>query len=161
MSSERSSLGAGEPHDDGFDAEAIDRLRAVIGKLSRRLRTTVAAGDLTPSQISVLFTIVRRGPIGVAELAEFEAMNPTMVSRVTARLGELGLIQRDQRSDDRRSATVAATAAGRRLRQRVHLERSRALREHVAELDEAERAALLGAIPALEALAEFVAGGGR
>jgi DNA-binding MarR family transcriptional regulator len=145
----------------GFDAEAIDRLRAVIGKLSRRLRTTVAAGDLTPSQISVLFTIVRRGPIGVAELAEFEAMNPTMVSRVTTRLGELGLIQRDQRSDDRRSATVAATAAGRRLRQRVHLERSRALSEHVAELSDAERAELLAAIPALEALAEFVAGGGR
>jgi DNA-binding MarR family transcriptional regulator len=144
-----------------FDAEAIDRLRAVIGKLSRRLRTTVAAGDLTPSQISVLFTVVRRGPIGVAELAEFEAMNPTMVSRVTTRLGELGLIQREQRSDDRRSATVVATAAGRRLRQRVHLERSRALREHVAELDDAERAVLLGAIPALEVLAELVAGPGR
>jgi DNA-binding MarR family transcriptional regulator len=144
-----------------FDADAIDRLRAVIGKLSRRLRTTVAAGDLTPSQISVLFTVVRRGPIGVAELAEFEAMNPTMVSRVTSRLCELGLIEREQRTDDRRSATVAATAAGRRLRERVHLERSRALSEHVAELDEAERAALLRAIPALEALAERVPAPGR
>ena len=43
-----------------FDADSTDRLRAAIGKLSRRLRPTVAASGLTPSQVSVLFTIVRR-----------------------------------------------------------------------------------------------------
>jgi DNA-binding MarR family transcriptional regulator len=140
-----------------FDAEAADRLRAVIGKLSRRLRATVATAGLTPSQISVLFTVVRRGPLGLSELAEVEAMNPTMVSRITVQLCELGLIRRELRSDDRRAATVVATTAGRRLRQRVHIERTRALSEYLRELDEAQRAALLCAIPALEVLAERVA----
>jgi DNA-binding MarR family transcriptional regulator len=136
-----------------FDAETADRLRAAIGKLSRRLRTTVASGGLTPSQTSVLFTVVRRGPLGLSDLAVAEAMNPTMVSRITAQLCELGLMRREPRPDDRRAATVVATAAGRRLRQRVHVERARVLSEYVHGLEEAEREALLLAIPALELLA--------
>jgi DNA-binding MarR family transcriptional regulator len=146
---------------DEFDAEAVDRLRAVIGKLSRRLRTAVATAGLTPSQLSVLFTVVRRGPLGLSELADIEAMNPTMVSRVTAQLCEAGLIRRELRADDRRAATVVATAAGRRLRERVHIERTRVLSEYVDELDQAQRVALLRAIPALELLAERVGGRGR
>ena len=144
-----------------FDAEAADRLRAVIAKLSRRLRTTAATAGLTPSQMSVLFTIVRRGPLGLSQLAEVEAMNPTMLSRVTVQLSELGLIRRELRSDDRRAATVVATAAGHRLRERVHVERARVLSQYVGELDEAQRAALLGAIPALEVLAERAGALGR
>jgi DNA-binding MarR family transcriptional regulator len=144
-----------------FDADAADRLRAAIGKVSRRLRTTVTGAGLTPSQTSVLFTVVRRGPLGLSDLAETEAMNPTMVSRITAQLCELGLIQREPRADDRRAATVVATAAGRRLRQRVHVERARVLSEYVQELEEDQRAALLRAIPALELLAGRVGERGR
>jgi DNA-binding MarR family transcriptional regulator len=144
-----------------FDPEAADRLRAALAKLSRRLRTTVAPAGLTPSQISVLFTVARRGPLGLSELAELEAMNPTMVSRITTQLSELGLIRRELRSDDRRAATVVATPAGRRLRQRVHIERARVLSEYVQELDEVQRAVLLDAIPVLEILAERAGERGR
>ena len=139
-----------------FDADSTDRLRAAIGKLSRRLRPTVAASGLTPSQVSVLFTIVRRGPLGLSELAEIEAMNPTMVSRIVVQLCELGLIKRESQAEDRRAATVTATASGRRVRERVHRERSRALGERVQELAARERAALLAALPALEHLVELV-----
>ena len=139
-----------------FDADSTDRLRAAIGKLSRRLRPTVAASGLTPSQVSVLFTVVRRGPLGLSELAEVEAMNPTMVSRIVVQLCELGLIRRESRAEDRRAATVTATASGRRVRERVHRERSRALGEHVLDLAEPEREALFAALPALEHLVELV-----
>jgi DNA-binding MarR family transcriptional regulator len=140
----------------GIDADSADRLRAAIGRLSRRLRPTVAAAGLTPSQISVLFTIVRRGPLGLSELAELEAMNPTMVSRITVQLSELGLIRRESRPEDRRAATVSATAAGKRVRERVHSERARALSAYLRELDESQQAALLAALPALEELAELI-----
>jgi DNA-binding MarR family transcriptional regulator len=80
---------------------------------------------------------------------------------VTAQLCEAGLIRRELRADDRRAATVVATAAGRRLRERVHIERTRVLSEYVDELDQAQRVALLRAIPALELLAERVGGRGR
>ncbi|HEY7967820.1 MAG TPA: MarR family transcriptional regulator [Solirubrobacteraceae bacterium] len=140
----------------GFDAESADRLRSAIGRISRRLRPTVAASGLTPSQISVLFTIVRRGPLGVSELAAIEAMNPTMISRFVVQLADLGLIRRESRADDRRAATVTATAAGRRIRERVHAERARALGGYLAQLDDGERETLRAALGALERLADLI-----
>jgi DNA-binding MarR family transcriptional regulator len=147
------------PDPDLQRGDASERLRAAIGKLSRRLRPTVAGSELTPSQISVLFTVVRRGPIGLSELAEMESLNATMLSRITAQLCEAGLIVRAADAGDRRQANVAATAAGRRMRERIHRERTRALNAHVQELDEREREALWAALPVLEELAERLPGG--
>ena len=119
------------------EPEPTARLRAAIGKLSRRLRPTVAGSQLTPSQISVLFTIVRSGPLGLSELAEIEAMNPTMVSRIVGQLSDAGLIRReaDRRTAARRSSR--RRPQGRRLRERIHRERTRALARYVDELDAA------------------------
>lgn len=136
------------PEEDGA------RLRAAIGKLSRRLRPTVAGSGLTPSQTSVLFTIVRFGPLRLSELAEIESLNPTMLSRIAAQLCEDGLIRREVDPNDRRAAFVRATAAGRRMRERIHRERAQALSAHVEALDEHQREALWAALPVLEELAE-------
>jgi len=59
--------------------ESAAALRMAIGRLARVLRTTRAGDDLTPTQISVLFTICREGPLALAALAEREALNPTML----------------------------------------------------------------------------------
>ena len=139
---------------DSSGAERTARLRAVIGRLSRRLRPTVAGSGLTPSQISVLFTIVRMGPLRLSELAEIESLNPTMLSRISAQLCDTGLIRRSADPGDRRAAFVQATAAGRRVRERIHRERAQALGAHVEQLDEREREALWSALPVLEELAE-------
>jgi DNA-binding MarR family transcriptional regulator len=143
---------------DSPAAESTARLRAVIGKLSRRLRPTLAGSGLTPSQISVLFTVVRLGPLGLGELAGIEGLNPTMLSRITAQLCESGLMRRSPDPGDRRAAVVQASAAGRRMRERIHRERTLALSEHVEHLDEHEREALWEALPVLEELAERLAG---
>jgi len=45
----------------GGEEEPSARLRAAIGKLSRRLRPTLAGSRLTPSQTAVLFAVVRIG----------------------------------------------------------------------------------------------------
>jgi DNA-binding MarR family transcriptional regulator len=134
--------------------DASARLRAAVGRLSRRLRETRAGTGLTPTQISVLFSIVRLGPLTMTELAEREALNPTMLSRVVAGLCEAGLVARSSDPSDRRVALAAPTAAGRRLRERIQRERSEALALHLTALEPGEREAILAAIPALEALAE-------
>ena len=141
--------------------ERSERLRAVIGKLSRRLRPTVAGAALTPSQVSVLFTVVRLGPVSLSTVAEVEGINPSMLSRITAQLCDAGLMSREADASDRRAAHVAATAAGARLRERIHRERTHALAEHVERLDGAERELLWSALPVLERLAEQLAGGAR
>jgi DNA-binding MarR family transcriptional regulator len=136
------------------ELEETERLRAAIGRLSRRLRPTLAGSALTPSQISVLFTVVRLGRVGLSELAAIESLNATMLSRITAQLCDAGLIVREADPGDRRSAYVAATAAGRRMRERIHRERARALGELVEQLDEFQREALWNALPVLEELVE-------
>jgi DNA-binding MarR family transcriptional regulator len=139
--------------------EMTERLRAAIGKLSRRLRPTIAGAGLTPSQISVLFTVARRGPIGLSELAAVEGLNATMLSRITAQLASAGLIVRSADPADRRQAFVRATTSGRRMRERIHRERTRALGARLAELDGRDRRAIAEALPALEQLAGRLAQG--
>ena len=134
--------------------EASAALRSVIGRLSRQLRPTRAGGGLTPTQISVLFTVCREGPLTLAQLAEREALNPTMLSRVVGVLAGAGLVARTPAPDDRRSALVGATAAGRRLRERIHGERDATLAASLAALSPAQRSSIADALPALEALAE-------
>jgi DNA-binding MarR family transcriptional regulator len=140
------------------DTDQMARLRAVIGRLSRRLRPTTAGSELTPSETSILFTIVRLGPLGLSEVAEIESVNPTMLSRITAQLLDAGLISREASPGDRRAALVKATPAGRRMRERIHKERTAALGAHVETLDEEQQAALWAALPVLEALAAQLPG---
>lgn len=137
--------------------ESVDRLRAAIGKLSRGLRLSHSETGLTPSQVSVLFTIARRGPLKLSEVVEIERLNPTMLSRITAQLAEQGLIRRRADSDDRRAAVVEATAAGRRMRERIHRARSRELAQHVERLDSSDQRVLWAALPVLEELVESLA----
>ena len=146
-----------------FDTETTPRLRAVIGRLSRRLRPTdaaVAAG-LTPTKISVLLHVARAGQIRLSELSEAEGINPTMMSRVIAALTEAGLVERVSDPSDRRAAFAEATPAGRKLADRIRRERTDALNVALEGLDERERSQIETALPALERLAEQLRVGER
>ena len=134
--------------------ETVERLRIALGITSRYLRATDAGEGLTPTELSILATISRRGSLRLTELAEIERVNPTMLSRITARLSEAQLIVRQTDADDRRAARVEATAAGLALHDRIRAQRRESLAAHLDELSDHEVHALLAALPALEALAE-------
>ncbi|MHB8691756.1 MAG: MarR family winged helix-turn-helix transcriptional regulator [Solirubrobacteraceae bacterium] len=136
------------------------RLRAAVGKLSRRLRPTRAGAEagLTPTRTSTLMTIVREGPIRISALAAAEGINPTMLSRGIAALVDAGLVERTCDSEDRRAGWVQPTAAGRRIAERMRRERTDAVRIALAELDSADRTVLEQALPALERLAALLSG---
>jgi DNA-binding MarR family transcriptional regulator len=137
-----------------MDDEFVDRLRGALTRISRRIDRQVSGDGLSMTQLSVLAIVDLRGPIGLGELAEIEGINPTMLSRVIGKFEEAGLIQRRVDPDDRRAALVEATAAGRRLRNRLLVERSRLLADSLAALPTATVEALTQALPALEALGE-------
>jgi DNA-binding MarR family transcriptional regulator len=134
--------------------ETVERLRVALGSTSRYLRATDAGEGLTPTELSILATISRRGSLRLTELAEIERVNPTMLSRIAARLSEAQLIVRQTDADDRRAARVEATAAGLALHDRIRAQRRESLAAHLDELSDHEVQALLAALPALEALAE-------
>lgn len=136
-----------------ISTEEVARLRAAIGRLSRQLNASVAEVGFSPSQLSVLGTVARRGPIGIGELAELEGINPTMLSRVVGKLSDAGLIERIAHPDDGRAVVVQTTAAGRKLHLRVQDQRSKAIAARLQNMPEAQAAQLLAALPALETLA--------
>jgi DNA-binding MarR family transcriptional regulator len=135
------------------DAETINRLRTVICQLSRRLNAATTSVGLTPSQISVLGSIAANGPLGVSELAEIEGLNATMVSRIVGKLNDAALIDRTLDPGDRRAALVSITGPGRRALVMIRRQRSAELVESIARMPGEEASRLLGALPALEALA--------
>jgi DNA-binding MarR family transcriptional regulator len=106
----------------------------------------------------VLLATVRRGPIRLSELAESEGINPTMLSRVIADLGDAGLLERASDEGDRRAAWVKATAAGKRLSERIHRERTAAVDAALSQLSDSEQRLIEQALPALEQLAERLKG---
>ncbi|HZU40435.1 MAG TPA: winged helix DNA-binding protein [Solirubrobacteraceae bacterium] len=124
------------------------------------MRATAAAAEagLTPTRVAVLLQVVREGPVRLAELVESEGINPTMLSRVIADLVEAGLLERVSDASDRRAAWVSATAAGRRLAERMRRERTDAVNLALGQLSAADRRALERALPALEALGEALKG---
>jgi DNA-binding MarR family transcriptional regulator len=140
-----------------LDAETAARLRAVVGKLARRLNALARGAGLTPSQLSALGVIARQGPIRLSELAEIENMNPTMVSRVVAALDDAGLVRRKPDPDDRRAGLLEVTPTGRRTHDRLRAERGRALAHGLESLGRADVAAVEAALPALEALVDALA----
>lgn len=136
-----------------LDAEDVARLRVALARIARALDRQSRGHVLTPTQASVLAMAARLGPIRISELAELEGVNPTMLSRIVAKLEDEGLLHRHADPDDRRAALVEATAEGRALQQRLRDERSRLLAEHLAGLPAEHVDELLAALPSIEALA--------
>ena len=146
-----------------LDLDTTARLRAVIGRLSRRLRPTptARAAGLTPTRTSVLLTVMREGPIRVSDLAEAEGINPTQLSRAIAHLVDAGLVERAADEGDRRAAWLKPTPAGRKLTERIRRERTDALNVALAGLAPDEREQIVTALTALEHLADHLRGGAQ
>jgi DNA-binding MarR family transcriptional regulator len=135
----------------------------VLGQLHRRLRPTEAglAADLTPTRIAVLLNTVRNGPIRLADVAEQEGLNPTLLSRTVANLAQDGLVMRTADETDRRSAWLNATPAGREVADRIRAQRTHAVQAGLEQLSPTDRKLVEAAIPALEQLAQHLHEGTR
>jgi DNA-binding MarR family transcriptional regulator len=125
-------------------------------KLGQRLRAIDAGTGFTPSELSVLGTVARHGPLRSSDLAHIEGVNPTMASRLLSHLVEEEALSRTVDPSDRRVTLVVATAYGRHLHDRLRAERARALDTLLRMLPDRQRSAISSALPGLEALADLL-----
>ncbi len=135
-------------------AQTAERLRVAIARLGRTLRLTHVDDQLSPSQRDVLSTIARCGTLRLSELAASEGLNPTMLSRIVAKLDGAGLVTRTADPADARVVHVASTARGRSLHEEMKDERRDAILYAIARLSDDERRTLVEAMPVLETLVE-------
>jgi DNA-binding MarR family transcriptional regulator len=139
------------------DQDTATRLRIVVGKLSRRLGAPGAGSGFTPSQLSVLGTLTRQGPLRLSELAAVEGINPTMLSRIVGKLDDAGMITRRADDTDRRAAHVEITVRGATAFAAIRARRTAVLAAGLSELSPAHSDALEGSLDALEALVSALA----
>jgi DNA-binding MarR family transcriptional regulator len=101
---------------DAVSASALAvELHTLSGKLKRRLREQASAGDLTPSQISVLAHLDRNGPTTVTALARAEGVRSQSMGATIAVLEAAGLVKGSPDPDDGRQTILSLTPACREL----------------------------------------------
>lgn len=136
-------------------AALVQDLRAVLSKLKRRLREQGHAGDLTPSQTSVLLRLEKDGPATASALARAEGMRPQSIVPILAALEQAGLVAGAPDPDDGRQTILSLTRACRAL-----VAKGRAAREDwmtrtiQARLSPQEQETLARAVALLQRLAD-------
>jgi DNA-binding MarR family transcriptional regulator len=135
------------------DSELAARLRLVLNRLARRLRSQ-AANDLGPGLLSALVSIETCGPLTLGQLASRENVKPPSVTRMVATMERLGLVHREVDAHDRRIARVSLTAEGRHRVQQMRTRKTAYLAKRLRKLDDADLSVMREALPVLERLLE-------
>lgn len=130
-----------------------ERLRLAVTRLARRLRQQSEPGA-SPTQLAVLATVARTGPITLGDLAAAERVQPPTITAAVARLETHGLVRREPDETDRRVVRVRVTTAGRRLLARNRSRKTAYLEQRLRSLGPDERATLDAATAILDRLLE-------
>ena len=133
------------------DSELVAGLRLAAMRLSRRLRRE-SGDDITPSQLAILATVERYGPLPLGRIAEVEGVQPPTVTRIVGWLEGEGLVKLVASTEDRRSKVVTVTAKGSKRLERIRSNRNAWLACRLDELTPAERSTVAEALPVLEKL---------
>jgi DNA-binding MarR family transcriptional regulator len=138
---------------DGADevTEIASRLRLVVGRLSRRIRID-GRESVPPLQLSAMVTVEEWGPLRLSDLARREAVSVPTMSRVLAALDEQRLVVRTADPQDARGVLVTLSEEGTRRLAEVRSHRTALVARRLHRLDDAQRASVAAALPALEAL---------
>lgn len=138
---------------ESFPEELADALAGVQRLIRRRLRRGMTAPRLRGAEVELLRLIVARPGIRVSEAAKELYLAGNSVSTLVNQLVRDGYAIRETDPADRRAALLVPTpAADARLRD-WRQRRAALVRRQVARLDQADRAALEAALPALRKLA--------
>jgi DNA-binding MarR family transcriptional regulator len=132
-------------HDD------INQLRQVLLRLARRIRSRYV-GDITPSQLAVLTSLLRHGASTVGQIAEREHVKPPSASKLVAALEAQGFVERATGRDDRRCSMITVTEQAERLAAEMRAAGTSWLAERLGSLSPDDVVSIGEALPALERL---------
>ncbi|MDF0529438.1 MarR family transcriptional regulator [Tsukamurella sp. 8F] len=131
------------------------RLRPTLTQLHFMIRRRTPGPELTPSQQSVLSTLMASGPIRMGELARRERIRLPSTTSAVDGLERLGLVERATDPTDRRAVVVQLSASGVETTRELTRARNAALAGLLDKLSPTDRASLDRAIDALDHLAEL------
>lgn len=128
------------------------QLARSVARLNRRLRQERQT-DLTPTQLSVLGSILKLGPSTPSAIAAHERVQPPSITRTLTCLVDEGLALREPHPDDGRQVLISVSDKGDAVLAEERNRRDEWLAQRLAELTTAERKTLREATALLERLA--------
>ena len=131
---------------------ALSRLFAI---LRRGDPSGAAIGDLTLAQLSILITLIDRGPIRMTELAARERVRTPTTTVAIRRMEKIGLVKRSRDPSDLRAVLVDITPEGLAVYRESLANRRAALAAMLSTLSEADLNTLTQALAPLERLATY------
>jgi len=136
---------------------AAGDLRALVGRLSRRLRQTSIVGEMTLPQASVLSVLEREGPATPGVLATRERISPQSMGAILISLEALGLVSRTPDPTDGRRLVISLTEAGLQVIHGARRQKEERLAQALANnFTNEEQQVLMAALPLLERLARLL-----
>ena len=134
---------------DALAAALTTDLERILGLF----RSLSPASGLSMTAAATLASIERLGPQRLTVLAAREGVTQPAMTQLISRLEESGLVRREASPEDGRVVLVVITDEGRAVLARRRSVRTGKLAGIIAQLGPEHRAALAGALPALDALA--------
>jgi DNA-binding MarR family transcriptional regulator len=140
-------------------AELAAELHRVLSKVFAVLRRgdtsrlPATAGDLTLAQLSILLTLLEKGPIRMTDLAAHERVRTPTTTVAIRRLEKLGLVKRSRDSSDLRAVLVEVTPRGLVQHRESLTARRAALAALLGKLSEDDLETLTKALGPMERLA--------
>lgn len=142
-----------DSHPSPSAVRASHQVRAVIGRLRRRIRDASGTEDISLTQASVLARLTGDEGLTTSDLAAVEGMRHQSMAATVGALAGLDLVERHRDPDDGRRMLIALTAEGRRRAEEARQARGEWL---AAELQrkctEEERQTVIAAMAVLERL---------
>ena len=145
--------------------ELAAELQRVLSKLFSVLRRGDAnrgtAGDLTLAQLSILLTLLEKGPIRMTDLAAHERVRTPTTTVAIRRLEKLGLVKRSRDPSDLRAVLVEVTPRGLVQHREALAARRAALAAMLGKLTDDDVETLTRAVGSMERLADRETGQGE
>lgn len=91
----------------------LDRLHALASaRIFSHMAQSMRSGDVSFSQVTVLFKLYGQGPQRIADLAAGAHLSQCAASRLVSRLEQEGLVEKQQNLANRRERRISLTPAG-------------------------------------------------
>jgi DNA-binding MarR family transcriptional regulator len=136
-------------------APGLDELAGCVERLVTWLRRSTAVPGVSTTARLTLHRLHAGGPARISDLARLEGVTQPAMTGLVNRLEADGLVRRGPDPTDARAALVAITDPGRAFVEARRADRVRVLTERLDRLSDAERAAILAALPALDRLSHL------
>ncbi|SOJ58112.1 putative HTH-type transcriptional regulator [Mycobacterium simulans] len=137
--------------------ELAEGLHRALSKLFAILRrgdpNGAVAGELTLAQLSILVTLLDRGPIRMTDLAAHERVRTPTTTVAIRRLEKIGLVKRSRDPSDLRAVLVDITPQGRAVHAESLANRHAALAAMLRQLPQSDLDTLMKALAPLDRLA--------